>query len=95
MRRILPMTIIYKYPLEIQDSQIIQMPSQQIILDAAFQNMKLMLWAMVNPENKPEDVVIRIIGTGHEFQNNYGMLHIKTVHDNINGFVWHIFEDSR
>lgn len=89
------MTIIYKYPLEIQSTQIIQMPKQQIILDVAFQNMKLMLWAMINPENKPEDVVIKIIGTGHEFQNNYGMWHIKTVQDNLNALVWHIFEDGR
>lgn len=88
------MSIIYKYPLNIQDTQIVQMPAGKIILDVAFQDMKLMLWALVKPENETEDVHIRIIGTGQELQTNYGMFHIKTIEDNINGFVWHVFEEG-
>ncbi len=89
------MTMIYKYPLEITGTQIIQLPNEQIILEVDFQGEILMLWAMVNPENKSKDVVIKIFGTGHPFQYNYGMRYIKTVHDNTNGLVWHIFEDER
>ena len=81
---------IHKYPLEIKDTQIINMPFGAIIRHVAFQDNALCLWAEVYPNNPPEPVTIVVIGTGHLIPRG---AYIGTVHDP-RGFVWHVIEQN-
>jgi len=56
---------IYKYPLEITDTQIVMLPLGTI-LSVMEQNNKIVLYALVDPNAKPVDHIIDMYGTGHE-----------------------------
>lgn len=82
---------IWKYPIELADFVIIEMPEGAEILTAQMQYGKLCLWALVDcePELPKLNREIEIIGTGNsiiEAPRRY----IATVQQDI--FVWHIFE---
>ena len=65
---------IYKYPLEVQDEQVVMLPTGAKILTVQSQKDRPCLWALVNP-TAPNDmaVTIRLIGTGHEIRSNPSM----------------------
>lgn len=90
------MITIYKYPLQITDSQSIEIPACHKILDIQFQESQLVLWALVNPNFVKLLKHIYIFGTGQpiEHYSNPSMFtdtyqYLKTIQQN--GFVWHIF----
>jgi len=60
--------IIWKFPLEIKDVQIIRLPINHKILTVQLQNRTPCLWVMVNPEVSMEEIVIEIIGTGNPIE---------------------------
>ena len=81
--------VIYKYLLEITDLQTVELPKSAEYLDIQFQDKTLVLWAVVDANDKEfRTDEITIIGTGNHFPNR-AINHYKTVQDN--GFVWHIF----
>lgn len=86
------MNMIYKYELQIDDMQVIEMPKGSEILTAQVQNNKVCLWAMVDPvTSKTEGRKIRMIGTGNPVEDS-NLKYISTV-QMVNGLVvWHIFE---
>jgi hypothetical protein len=57
--------VIWKFPLLIKDSQVIELPRNFEILTVQVQNRIACLWAMVNPEVATEKIIIEIIGTGN------------------------------
>ena len=59
------MITIYKYPLIIDDRQIIQMPSDAVLLCVQVQRGIPCLWARVDEDNAAESRVILTRGTGH------------------------------
>ncbi len=59
------MKTIYKYQLEIEDSQVVQMPLDAEILKVDTQKAHPCLWAMVETDHVLEDRIIQIRGTGH------------------------------
>ena len=83
---------IYKYQLEIQDSQTVEMPAASKILSVANQNGMLCLWAHVIPNSCIESRVIEIAGTGNHYPPEDGAdrSFIGTVV--FEQFVWHVFE---
>ena len=92
---------IYKYPLEITDRQVI--PTGYLAaypLSVAEQNGQLALWAYMDDKSIPQlrdknntyELVVEIVGTGQNFDET--MRYVGTVVMS-NGFVWHVFAESR
>jgi hypothetical protein len=84
------METIYKYPLYIQDVQTLQLPKGAEILCVQTQMQMPYLWAIVDPEVKEkEDVVVRTIGTSHEFRDGAELLYVGTYQ--LPSLVFHVF----
>lgn len=86
------MKTIYKYPLEITDMQLVQMPSCSNILCVQLQGDSLCLWAEVCTDEPTRGYTIEIIGTGNPMMP-IGFVtrrYISTVQQG--PLVWHIFE---
>ncbi len=82
---------IWKYPIEIRDSQIVKMPKGSKILSAQFQLDVLCLWAMVDAaEQEKEDRHIHIFGTGQWLTEPAVFRLIATAQRC--PMVWHVFE---
>lgn len=56
---------IFKYPLEVADEQMIQLPRNARLLTVQAQRDKVCLWALVENEEATDNVRIRCLGTGH------------------------------
>ena len=84
---------IWKYPLDITDHQIIEIPEEYSILSAQLQGRQLCIWAAVEPENRTVPVRVRIVGTGHLIskQEMAELVYIGTVVSEQCGLVWHVF----
>jgi len=84
---------IWKFPLEITDLQEVLMPKGAEILTVQMQEQTLCIWAKVNPEKEFETEIrkIRIIGTGHKF-NDENLKYIGTTQMYGGGLIWHVFE---
>lgn len=85
--------VIWKFPLVVEDRQVITVPLGAKLLTVQMQRDQILLWALVNPD---EPVVSRrtiaIVGTGHEHKAELfsKAQYIGTVQDY--GLVWHIFD---
>jgi len=79
---------IWKFPLRIDDRQIVRMPRDAVILSCQFQDGILCLWAEVDPLNSRTDRTFAVVGTGHPY-DFYGTF-IATAQQP--PFVWHVFE---
>lgn len=87
------MRTIWKYTLQITDRQLVRMPAGAQILEAAEQDGKLCLWALVDPQAWAEVREISIVGTGNPVGDHIGAGdHIGTAQ--IGPFVWHVFETT-
>lgn len=88
------MEVVYKYPLEhfekSRDLVELQLPSTAQVLDIAFQDGKLFLWALVDTKYPEMTYEVVVAGTGREIEVDIrGRLYSKTIHRD--GFVWHFF----
>lgn len=83
---------VYKYPLEIQDEQVVLLPTGAKILTVQAQKDRPCLWALVNP-TAPNDMAltIRIFGTGHKIQDIDSLEYISTFQSFDGLFVLHVF----
>jgi hypothetical protein len=86
---------IWKYPLELKDEQILQLPSRSKILTVQIQNGKLQLWALVNPELPKKQKYIYIYGTGHKISNANQLEYISTIQIKDGSLIFHIFEGMK
>lgn len=83
------MQAIYKYPIEIADTQYVEMPLGAQILSAQMQGGQLCLWAKVEPdEKKMLKRKILVFGTGHPMPMAHGAF-VDTVQ--MGSLVWHVF----
>lgn len=82
---------IYKYPLDLVDSQTVQIQRPIKILTAQVQNGIICAWALIDEEPKfTREVQFLIVGTGNP--NDFDLTefeYLSTVQ--LNSFVWHIF----
>jgi hypothetical protein len=84
---------IWKFPLKIDDRQIIKMPIYAEILTVQkVQNGTPCIWVLVDPEGETEERNFEIFGTGNPIYVDMGVdrKYIGTFQDSI--FVWHLFE---
>ena len=87
---------IFKYSLDVTDSQFVDLPEGAKILTVQFQGCWLCLWAEVDPTARMEPRGIVIYGTGHpmseytESVRKPKEIYIGTVQKD--EFVWHVYE---
>ena len=82
------MKTIYKYVLEIKETQTVSLTRGARILSVANQDGKLCLWVQVETEEENEYWSIAIYGTGNPLPEYPGAF-IGTVI--IEPYVWHVF----
>ena len=85
---------IFKYPMKVQDWQVLTLPKDSRIISTIEQNNTVMIYAIVNPEEKEEEKYnIRIAGTGHPIHEKdvEGMTFLGTVIFGELPLVWHVF----
>ena len=83
------MKVVYKYPLELEDKQIVQIPSNSKIVHVGLDpNGILCLWAEIDRNENNIDWKIHIVGTGHERITN-NMVHLGSLLTP--PFVWHVY----
>lgn len=93
--------VIWKYPVDIIDKQIIEMPQVAKILCVQIQGKEKFIWAEVNPmiaehNNKLEERIIRVFGTGSNIPEFINLNYIGTVQEgNFFVFVYHFFEEVK
>ena len=83
------MSEVWKFPLMIEDSQVVPMPADADLLFVAVQYEQLCLWARVIPTSEIVSREIIIRGTGHPiWQQPY----IGSVVTGGGSLVWHVFD---
>lgn len=90
---------IFKYPLEITDSQTIRMPKDAMILTIQLQDDNPCIWARIpDPKvgeiNHSEFRTFITVGTGNEYDGSNTDFYIGTYQKKFLGglFVGHVFE---
>ncbi len=83
---------VWKYPLDIDDSLLIDLPLDAEFLCVGVQDQNLVIWAHVNPVNPKQTRVVAICGTGHTRADIQGMRFLGSFQLDI-GFVGHVFVD--
>lgn len=84
--------IIYKYPLEIIDEQVVLLPAYARLLTVQAQYDIPCLWALVNPVLPNEvPVTVRIFGTGHPIEDTDNLEYIGTFQILGGKLVYHAF----
>jgi hypothetical protein len=88
--------VIWKYPLEVRDSNVIEMPYDAKILCVQTQNNIPCIWAIVNKDAYLENRFFRIVGTGQPFQKEFLVYrnYIGTFQLDNGSLVFHLFEDK-
>jgi hypothetical protein len=85
------MDSIWKYGLDIADTQELPLPLGAEILSVGVQNDNLVLWAICDPYQQTRSPrTIEIFGTGHSIDRDTRRKFIGTVQ--MSSLVWHIFE---
>lgn len=83
---------IYKYELQIEDTQTLALPKGAQVLTVQVQHGKVCLWALVNPKQPVlEDHTIEMRGTGHPIESG-GLRYYSTVQLDGGRLVFHVFE---
>jgi hypothetical protein len=85
------MVTIWKYPLEIKDDQIIQMPGMSKILSVGLQGSIPCLWALVNTDNTPIEYHIYMFGTGQPLEYIYLLQFLGTLILHNEHLVCHVY----
>lgn len=86
------MKTIYKYSLEIVDSQIVKLPVGALPLTMKLQNGKPCLWVLLDKEvDDLFDCMIRIVGTGHTFMDSDFYHYLDTFMVDEGALVFHAF----
>ena len=84
---------IFKYPLDITGSQIIEISNLVQVVSVGIQCNQLVIYAIV--DNKPtnhKEVSVRIIGTGHDFDPIPSRWTFRGNHLQDGGsLVWHVW----
>ena len=85
---------IWKFQLEVLDTQFIWIPKNAEILSVQNQNEVPCMWALVNPTEEREEKCFEIFGTGHDVHCDMGVdrKFIGTFQMQNGSLVFHIFE---
>ena len=81
---------IWKFPLEVNDAVLVEMPFGAKVLTVQVQNGIPCLWALVEPRNTPDgSTKFRIVGTGHYFDGKGEYIDTFQLMDG--ALVFHVF----
>lgn len=87
--------VIYKYDVDVSDSQTIDMPKGAQLLSVGVQNGRIKLWALIDPGEPIVSRDLILIGTGHPIIRTLGEF-IGTVHLTMphsgSVLVFHLFD---
>ncbi len=84
------MKTIWKFNLNVEKRNYVEMPSNSKVLDVQMQDGKITMWALCETESERITVEILIFGTGWEIEGGTENLeYLATVQNN--GYVWHLF----
>ena len=87
-------SVIYKFTLQVTDTQGISMPKNANILSVHSQRDKITLWANIRADDKVGGTrIFRIIGTGRNYSSRVPLKYIGTVLTVDDSSVWHVFEE--
>jgi len=88
---------VWKFPLNQEDTQTVDIPLPAQILCVQMQNGKACIWALCDPKRPLQRKTIRIYGTGYPLRviEYRGMRTDRYISTFQNGpFVWHVFEEG-
>lgn len=86
--------VIYKYHLNVEDTQRIDLPMYSRVLCVKLQNGSPQLWALVDTTMPTESVCIKIFGTGNPiFCSTRQLEYIESFMMYDGGLVFHVFLD--
>lgn len=87
------MKTIWKFPLDIQDTQEIPIPKGATILSVIEQNDIPVMYALVDPGAPQMPISVEMRGTGHPVEENLmeNYIFLDTVNTHGGASVWHIF----
>lgn len=91
------MITVYKYPLVIDDYQVLKLPMDAKILSAANIKGSIFLWAMIDTDQPDVQArVLRLAGTGHPLNSAYQYEFISTILFPLSDstLVFHLFEEK-
>ena len=85
---------IWKYKLTNSSRQTLFLPKGAKILTVQVQNIEVVLWVLVNPDNETEERIIIMFGTGNPIDTifNEKIAYIGTFQINNGNLVYHVFE---
>ena len=84
---------IWKYPILIDDEQIITPPKGAEILTIQVQDMQPYLWALVDPDRPPDRIKLITKGTGHPIGDKEVGEYVGTYQ--FGKLVFHVFHPWR
>lgn len=84
-------TVIYKYPIEVTDRQIVSAPAAAKWRFVALQHGRITVWAEVDPTAPEIGHIFHIYGTGHPILTS-DLNFIGSIMDG--AFVWHIYVEG-
>lgn len=86
---------IFKYELEMRDTQTVALPRNGVVLSVVNQNERMMMYALVDDlELATEDVKFIIHGTGHEANDIINARFVSTVLLRGATIVFHVFTNG-
>jgi hypothetical protein len=82
---------IFKYPLAVDDLQMLDIPEGAEPLTVQIQHDRPCLWALVDPEKPTERRAFRTYGTGHPVDTHPGA-YVGTYQLDGGALVFHVFD---
>ncbi len=91
------MKVIYKYPVEVEDSVTVTMPEGAQVLAVQVQRGVPCIWALVDPKMPAVDRKFRWVGTGHAHQEAFwvDLDYIGSIQLEGGRLVFHLFEVTK
>ena len=87
--------VIWKYPLELTDEQVIHVPRSPQFLSCQIQNGKPCIWALVDPELRSKAISVYVVGTGNPVPEGVADADFMgTVQMAGGSLVWHVFVEK-
>ncbi len=83
---------IWKFNIDIDDVQNVEMPKQAKLLSVQVQNGSVRLWAMVCPRNTLVNRIIQMAGTGHDLKGRDMGEYLGTFQISNGQLVFHVFD---
>jgi hypothetical protein len=85
------MQTVYKYPIEMHDNFLVELPIGAYVLTVQVQHGTPYIWALVDTESPTELRPFRLLGTGHPIEQPLTR-YIGTFQLNGGALVFHLFE---